>query len=142
LGGGNWDGWFGPTGRDVNTTKEQMIQLILASKSATALANAGYPLNSQHISLMLENSEISCDNNDKQQICDPYNGPCLFNLEEDPCERNNLATQYPDILEELLNFLNQQNATALEPIPRFKDPRGLPENFNHIWTNWKDYIVN
>lgn len=64
----------------------------------------------------------------QNQICDP--GPCLFNLEDDPLERTNLAGSANPVaaaaLQELLGRLDRFNATRI-PNQKFDcDERACP----------------
>ena len=68
--------------------------------------------------------------------------PCLFNITADPCETNNLADAYPEILEQLMQqftgfwktFVNQTN----QPGDSAADPR----KFNNVWSPWVTEWLN
>lgn len=82
---------------------------------------------------------ISCQNEQIMQ-CHPLESPCLFDVINDPCEENNLADKYPNIMKTLMMRLEEFNASALPPGNLPIDERGNPNYFNHVWTNFGDYI--
>jgi hypothetical protein len=63
--------------------------------------------------------------------------PCLFNIETDPCERNNLAKIYPIITTQLYDVL-KFHRTSL--VPQLNQPvdafRADPRLWNYTWTTW------
>ena len=63
---------------------------------------------------------------DVLSICDPSSAPCLFDLDRDPCEYNNLASVMPEKVVELLQRLSEYNGTAVPTQDYPEDPRGLP----------------
>ena len=63
---------------------------------------------------------------DVLSICDPSSAPCLFDLDKDPCEYNNLASVMPEKVVELLQRLSEYNATAVPTQDYPEDPEGLP----------------
>jgi hypothetical protein len=77
--------------------------------------------------------------NEQGLPCDPYVAPCLFDLMEDPCEINNLATLKQDILEEMLSFVAQANQSYVHSL-RIKsiDPRSDPALNGGLWGPWQD----
>lgn len=118
---GIWDGWYGPSGRENNT-----LQYMFENKS----------LKKPEV-----NSELLCHKKCKNvTACFPGNSPCLFNVDEDPCEFNNLADQKPDILNTLLRRLSFYKKSAVRPGNKPLDPQSNPKFHNYIWTNWMDSI--
>jgi len=65
---------------------------------------------------------------------------CLYNIEQDPCEFNNLAHEMPEMVEVLKNKLKQYRNSAVPIRNKPKDPRGLPQYWNYTWTNWVDFL--
>ncbi|XP_077989285.1 arylsulfatase B-like [Glandiceps talaboti] len=70
--------------------------------------------------------------------CKPIEKPCLFDISKDPCEFNNLADTYPDILKQLLSVLDKYIATAVEPMFPNNDPAADPIKHNGAWVSWVD----
>ena len=68
--------------------------------------------------------------------CNPSIAPCLFDLDKDPCEYNNLASLMPEKVKELLDQLDAYNATAVLPMDSPDDFDGLPIYNCGIWGPW------
>ena len=60
----------------------------------------------------------------------------LFNIREDPNERNNVAEKYPWLVRLLKKRIEFYNATQIEQFDPPLDPNSNPANFNGIWTPW------
>ena len=71
--------------------------------------------------------------------CDLAIAPCLFDLDKDPCEYNNLASVMPEKVTELLERLARYNATAV-PTPltktRIVDKNSYPIYHCGAWGPW------
>nr|XP_018918144.1 PREDICTED: arylsulfatase B-like [Bemisia tabaci] len=64
-------------------------------------------------------------------------GPCLFNLETDPCETNNLAVSYINIASHLFEVLKYYKLGLVSQINRPPDPLNAnPAKFNNTWQSW------
>ncbi|XP_042900784.1 arylsulfatase B isoform X2 [Parasteatoda tepidariorum] len=100
---GNWNGWYGPSGR------KNVSEVICGPKPANASTN-----------------------------CQPTVRPCLFNIEDDPCEYYNLAAVKPEILTALLKRLSEYNSTAVPPGNKPMDPMSNPKYHSYQWTHWMD----
>lgn len=88
-----------------------------------------------------DQNNIRCyGNTSVTTICKPMKEPCLFDIDADPCELNNLARAHPDILNNILNEINNLRKTAVPPNNTPLDPRGDPKNFNYVWTNFGDQV--
>ena len=62
----------------------------------------------------------------------------LFNIKEDPNERKNLASEYPEIVKQLKERLEYYNSTHIEQLDPLHDPKSNPANFGGVWTPWLD----
>ena len=75
---GKWDSWFGPSGRD------------------NPPPNDGY--NNMSEKQPQFKSELLCGNVPKNSTpCLPGLAPCLFDVDIDPCEYNNIASEKPEV---------------------------------------------
>lgn len=109
------DNWFG-TNNNADRENNSYIDRILSSKVALNLKTLETPLNSEKINELRKSLKISC--NDKEEItCDLSKNRCLFKIDEDPCEKNNLAEdpQYSDVLKDMLNRLDTAMSKVITP---------------------------
>lgn len=72
--------------------------------------------------------------------CNPLSKPCLFDVLADPCEFNNIADKFPNILKTLQTRLLEFNASSIGPSNMPIDERGNPIFFDRTWTNFGDFI--
>lgn len=72
--------------------------------------------------------------------CDPLKRFCLFNLNDDPCERLNLADVFPDVVKRIKNRLIELKKSVVKPLNKPEDPYSNPIFYNGTWVNWKDDI--
>ncbi|KAI8425566.1 hypothetical protein MSG28_011391, partial [Choristoneura fumiferana] len=84
---------------------------------------------------------VVCDTNTTVIPCKPLEAPCLFNIEDDPCERFNMAIRNQKVLQRLLEELDKVNRTAI-PNNKKDDLRGDPKYLGRVYTNFGDYATN
>ena len=68
--------------------------------------------------------------------------PCLYDIDKDPCEFNNLADDMPDAVSHLLERLAFYNDTAVPPRNLPPDPKGFPIQHGGLWVPWVDLKGN
>ncbi|XP_034476156.1 arylsulfatase B [Drosophila innubila] len=133
---GAWDGWYGmPEKRYPGDYNWDQV-----TKSATGQAMQRLkmlPSKADQIRLRRE-ATIYCPPN-RGVTCNPLSAPCLFHIIRDPCEQNNVAKQYPSVLDLMLNELKLINATAVPPSNKPDDPHANPRLWNYTWTNFGDF---
>jgi arylsulfatase B len=84
----------------------------------------------------IEEKSIDCGDHNQNQgkICDVTKSLCLFDIESDPCEYNNLAQEYPEKVKELWNKILKYNSTAVPPLSLTPiNPYSDPYYHNGIW---------
>ncbi|XP_019860668.1 PREDICTED: arylsulfatase B-like [Amphimedon queenslandica] len=62
----------------------------------------------------------------------------LFNVKDDPNERNELSASHPEIVSKLKELIEAYNATHIVQMDPPIDPRSDPKKFGNIWTPWLD----
>lgn len=87
---GEWDGWYGPSGRD----SVYDVGGVIGSPAGRALSSIGSVLSADTVRKLGEQAKIKCSSKiDSLPLCKPLEAPCLFNIREDPCEYNNLVNE-------------------------------------------------
>jgi arylsulfatase B len=115
-------------------------QQVLDSDAAQYIAMLGMS-GTQNLYQQLLDAEISCGERPVDaHPCLPLDAPCLFDIEQDPCEYNNLAEKMPHITEDLLSLLSWYNSTAVAPLNTSPDPMSNPKYWNYTYTNWADFV--
>ncbi|CAH1173473.1 unnamed protein product [Phaedon cochleariae] len=153
---GKADKWFGDAGK--NTLYNYDQNAILHSKVNSALAGL---ITYQQMREKNEKKSFSVELMDKRKIaelraaatvkcpslgedqlestkCNLVDSPCLFNIEEDPCERTNLAAVRPNIVTNLERAIMRFRLSAVAPRNVPRDPNADPSRWNGTWTNWVD----
>ncbi|GFT42622.1 arylsulfatase B [Nephila pilipes] len=90
-------------------------------------------------------SEIECNGTpETANECNPLETPCLFNITADPCEMNNIAFQYPEIVRSMLNNIKAYEKQAVKPQFQDIDPHGDPMCHGFAYVSWQDpeHITN
>lgn len=125
--------WLGDFKTESNISIAEYVDKVQESDAAKSLPQ----LTSQDIKNSQINSTVKC-NSKKINKCNPIEAPCLFNIIEDPCERNNLARERPDKVKFLLSRLSY-HITEIKPSLRQPvDPKCDPRFYNFQWTWWID----
>ena len=68
--------------------------------------------------------------------CDVKKSPCLYDISKDPCEYNNLANEFPNVVKMLQSKLNEYRKTMQKPRIKPDDPASNPKYFGGVWTPW------
>ncbi|KAL4707907.1 hypothetical protein ACJJTC_013698 [Scirpophaga incertulas] len=88
-----------------------------------------------------ERIKINCEMSDfvNNQDCYPAHGKvCLYNIKEDPCERNDLSLEYPDIVSKLSIRLECEKQRVVPRVtPILRDPKSNPALHNYTWNIFK-----
>nr|XP_018914561.1 PREDICTED: arylsulfatase B-like [Bemisia tabaci] len=64
--------------------------------------------------------------------------PCLFNIQQDPCEFHNVADQHPSVVDALEELLEGYAAQLVESQEAEFDPAAHPKNWDGYWAPWLD----
>ena len=136
---GQWDGWYGPSGR--KPAYHYNLTLVYNSAAGRALANTSAPLPSklEDVLRLRNTASVSCGAQSNTTCVGPKT-LCLFNVKQDPCELDNLSDKYPLQVSALQELLERYNSTVVPALNKEADPRSNPKYWNYTWTNWMDQI--
>lgn len=111
----------------LNSTVSQLIQSIqrkenfLTAEKIIALRNA---------------ATIICSSNPDKKPCNTKS-MCLFNIMEDPCEKNNLSGSSDALMQSLVAKFNRQKKKVVKSRRKYSDPACDPINFDNHWNWWQ-----
>lgn len=72
--------------------------------------------------------------------CNPMLGSCLVNIQVDPCEKYDFSSKFPATLQIMKEKFDQYRSGIVPPLNKGADQRANPDNYNHTWVNWYDYL--
>nr|XP_018917032.1 PREDICTED: arylsulfatase B-like [Bemisia tabaci]XP_018917033.1 PREDICTED: arylsulfatase B-like [Bemisia tabaci] len=132
------DASFGPSER--SSENDYNVSLVLDSVTSRMLKKLNLSTSPEQIRKLRRQAMVVCFDRKDRKSCDPFHGPCLFNIEDDPCETNNVAKEHPEVLKDLQNRLSEISKTAEPPgnLPLYE--RGNPEHWSYVWTNFGDHL--
>lgn len=91
---GLWDSWYGPAGNRASVAYN--TNWVLHSPAGRALHRLNMLPDAQTMRKLRESANVACAfdptlNKTAITECRPLEKPCLYNINVDPCEQNNLA---------------------------------------------------
>jgi hypothetical protein len=141
---GVYDGFYGEDGRGAPNPPYDNTRVITSPvyKAINALyvntSTKEHQLNDK-IKQMRTEAAVNCDGSKRIYIGGPYcSSFCLFDLDKDPCETNNLVSKYPEVAEALKKKLEQFRSEMVPELTRPTDPASNPSFFNNTWVCWLD----
>ncbi|XP_077531580.1 arylsulfatase B-like [Haemaphysalis longicornis] len=72
--------------------------------------------------------------------CKPLQEPCLFNIHADPCERENIAEENPQIVRKMAKRLEEYRKTMVPPLNKPPTRRADPRYFDYTWAPYMDSL--
>jgi len=82
---------------------------------------------------------VSCSTSTKKaNSCNARKRPCLFNIQKDPCERNNIYDSHRHIVADMEKKLNRYRKTMVPPGNQSVERLADPVLYNNTWTCWHD----
>ncbi|XP_059608833.1 arylsulfatase B-like [Phlebotomus argentipes] len=135
-----FDGWLGRVaGVDKAPAATAYAEMVMKSPTWRALAPlAAKRLKVADIKRLRDRTQIRCSRWFRSNPCDPQNAPCLFHVDTDPCEENNLARRFGWKLKQMEERVKEFQQSAVPPRNRPSDPMSNPVHWNDVWTSWLD----
>ena len=90
----------------------------------------------------LNEAFVTCSGQPPSVPADCFAKPCLFNIEDDPCEYHNVAEKYPDVLTKALGVLETYKRSMVPPRDKPVDKEADPRLHGGVWTTWRDEVVD
>lgn len=132
---GAYDAFLSPNNRITNRDSNDYALKVLNSPVAQALSSfqGSDQLSVEKILELRKAATVTCSSSGVKIPCDPTVGPCLFDIYEDPCEENNLATIRPGALKDMVRRYNTLIKEAVPSRRKPSDPASDPKYFNFNW---------
>lgn len=128
------DGWIS----DRSSLQVPFLYPFEVATSTTNFALASLtstPLTIPRIRQLQNSVQIPCKGSGTS--CLPQNGPCLFNIIEDPCEEDNLAAVLPETLSDMTDFYQFWLDKTVPSNRKPADNASDPINFGGVWQWWQ-----
>jgi arylsulfatase B len=126
------EGFLG-TNDNSNYNQIEYLSSVLSSKAAIALN-----LRPTFINLIRSSAKIRCGNLKTKTPCSLQNGPCLFDIINDPCEENNIANERADILRKMQDMFEKKISDRVPPRLQPTDYNSDPMFFDYTWNWWQN----
>lgn len=134
--GRKWNGWYGPSGRNVTYQPKAPTTISTNSKVNIALSKVRGP-RWKPLGEFRKDSEVVCGEKPENMTCFVWKKPCLFNIANDPCEYHNLAHESRHIVRELLTKIEGYRRSAVPAGNQPFDPSANPIFHGGAWVPWK-----
>lgn len=159
ISGSTYDGFYDKWLSDTSEPDEEnryfadhYAQMILASDAGQALKqfsftktkhNSTDKITDEEINKLRARAKITCNGykipvNNSIESC--IESPCLFDIEDDPCETTNIADKYPSIFEDLKQRAEYYGRISKPMRNKPGDERANPQHFDGVWTWWYDEL--
>ncbi|KAH8411084.1 hypothetical protein KR222_001643, partial [Zaprionus bogoriensis] len=139
---GQYDGWLAERDRhQADPRAAQYEQTIRNTSVWQQLQQLRGELPAVNISLLRLEATLECpEAASNAKACLPLVAPCLFDIDEDPCERNNIYEEHRNesFVLELWARIEQFGRQARQPGNKPADPKCDPRYYNNEWTWWQD----
>ena len=145
---GKYDNWLSEENTaERHPTMDKYGETILQSEVGQALIvfshnfdiKNNHFMNASDVENLRANFRITCEQSEdnKSEVgCEAFREPCLFNIIEDPCEKNNLAKQNPNVIKMMERHVAHFRRIALPARNKPSDPLSNPKYYNNTWTWW------
>ncbi|XP_055691519.1 arylsulfatase B-like [Lutzomyia longipalpis] len=139
---GIYDTWIGSRSFDLNPEASSYADVVMKSPVWQALNPfATRLLKPNDVDDIRRKTKITCQRQyESLNTCNPLRAPCLFYLDADPCEMNNLADAQPGRVVELQKRIREVEKTMLPPGNLPSDPKADPALNDGLWTWWLDRL--
>ncbi|KAG8279009.1 hypothetical protein J6590_008028 [Homalodisca vitripennis] len=121
--------------RSSEAPEYKMEDLVQSSTWQALQKYSKNPYLQYRIEELRQGASVTC-NHDFDRTFNCTTEPCLFNIQTDPCEQNNLAAVFPSVVQQFEELINLHKKTGVPNVSLYKDPASNPKYFNGTWDIW------
>ena len=136
-----YNGWLGDVmNSTMNISLKDYINSVLesmVSKSIRSIQRRNVYVTEKDIRRLRSSAIVTCNKSTLDNPCDLRDGPCLFNIIEDPCEQNNLAQSNSPKFQFMQNEFNERTSKVVPTRRKPIDSACDPIHFNSNWNWWQ-----
>ncbi|XP_069677338.1 arylsulfatase B-like isoform X2 [Periplaneta americana] len=137
--GGMFDGYSGEIGLSPKSPAYDDTA-VLRSDVAKALSAVKSTMDAASLQQLRSKATVKCPEQVNRTVCDLVKNPepCLFDIDTDPCEANNLAESHP---QEVSRLTKLYEALTVNLVPQLNAPYDVvnadPARFGNAWLPWE-----
>ncbi|XP_055855439.1 arylsulfatase B-like [Episyrphus balteatus] len=140
---GAYDGWLKSREKvHIDPKSHSYVELIKNSKTWKTLIKYKKTdeIDNTDILELRQKASIDCAYDSEVSKCEPLKDECIFDLDEDPCEQNNLIGQLKNskMLKRIRKDIDDFRSKAMPPVGKPTDPKSDPKLHDFEWTWWED----
>ncbi|XP_055692287.1 arylsulfatase B-like [Lutzomyia longipalpis] len=137
---GVYDSWIRSRNFDISPEAPSYADIVMNSSVWQALNPfATRPLQPRDVDEIRSKTKITCHTQYRIfNTCNPLKAPCLFYLDGDPCEMNNLAHFLPLKMASMRRRIKNVMRRMVPPGNTPVDPNANPALNDGLWTWWLD----
>ncbi|KAJ8680583.1 hypothetical protein QAD02_016370 [Eretmocerus hayati] len=132
--------YYGTNGNDASYPRYR-VESALSSPTGSVikqLPNFKFPSTSEAMG-MRRKSAIKCHPHTNHPKC--IISHCLFDIENDPCETQDLSGKHPEVVESLQSFIHDYRLVMMKQTNAPHDPCSNPKYFNGTWMPWREIHI-
>lgn len=141
----SFDDHIGDSGKEVLFDVGYNTSAVYQCRAARSIEKVSFSITAaEDYSILRDQATVKCaDHRGKANPCDLSGGEvCLYDILRDPCEENNLAKYFPNVVRSMKRALVEYKSGTVPLVNQNSDiEKADPKLFQYTWNPWLDCAV-